>query len=61
MDAKLTENVNFVMGTRKDFVLQSIKLTCIHVNHICCAIYALCLEIKEKTKCKDQQGLFYVA
>ena len=27
MDAKLTENVSFVRGTGKDFVLQFIKLT----------------------------------
>ena len=32
-----------------------------HTNHISCVIYALCLEIIEKAKCKDQQGLFYVA
>ena len=48
MDAKLTENVNFVRGTGKDFVLQFIKLKFIyivHTNHISCVIYALCLEI----------------
>ena len=63
MDAKLTENVNFVRGTGKDFVLQFIKLTFtyIHTNHISCVIYALCLEIIEKAICKDRQGLFYVA
>ena len=59
MDAKLTENVIFVWGTGKDFVLQFIKLTFnIHTNHIRCVIYALCLEIIEKTKCKDLQELF---
>ena len=47
MDAKLTENVNFVGGTGKDFVLKFIKLTLyIHTNHISCVIYALCLEKK---------------
>ena len=66
MDAKLTENVIFLWGTGKDFVLQFIKLTYksyshIHTNHIPCVIYALCLEIIEKTKRKDQQELFYVA
>ena len=60
MDAKLSENVIFVWGTGKDIVLQFIKLTLIHTNHICCVIYALCLEIIEKTKSKDKQGLFYV-
>ena len=58
MDAKLTENVIFVWGTGKDSVLQFIKLILLYS---CCVIYALCLEIIEKTKCKDQQGLFYVA
>ena len=64
MDTKLTENVIFLRGTWgtwKDFVLQFVKLTFIYTNHICCVIYAICLEIIEKTKCKDQQGLFYVA
>ena len=62
MDAKLTENVNFVRGTGKDFVLQFIKLTFIYIQiHISCVIYALCLEIIEKAKSKAQQGLFYVA
>ena len=62
MDAKLTENDIFVRGTGKDFVLQFIKMTFnIQANHVHCVIYALCLKIKEKMKCKDQQGLFYVA
>ena len=61
MDAKLTENVISVLGTGKDFVLQFIKLTFIYTQIIFVGLYALCLEIIEKTKCKDQQGLFYVA
>ena len=63
MDAKLTENVIFVWGTGKDYVLQFINLTFIYMYiqiHIRCVIYALCLVIIQKTKCKDQQGLFYV-
>ena len=32
MDAKLTENVIFVWGTGKDFVLQFIKLTFIYTQ-----------------------------
>ena len=63
MDAKLTENVNFVRGTGKDFVLQFIKLTFIYIQIISVVIYiyALCLVIIKKAKCKDQQGLFYAA
>ena len=61
MDVKLTQNVNFVRGTGKDFVLQFIKLTFINTNHISCVIYDLCLTIIEKAKCKDQQGPVYVA
>ena len=34
MDAKLTENVNFVRGTGKDFVLQFIKFTFIYIQII---------------------------
>ena len=62
MDAKLTENVIFVRGTGKDFVLQFIKFDIyIHTNHIRCVIHALCLEMIEKTKCKDQQVQMYYA
>ena len=32
MDAKLTENVNFVRGTGKAFVLKFIKLTFIYIR-----------------------------
>ena len=42
MDAKLTENVNFVRGTGKDFVLQFIKLTFIYIQIISVVIY-ICL------------------
>ena len=31
MDAKLTENANFLRGTGKDFVLQFIKLAFIYI------------------------------
>ena len=39
MDAKLTENVNFVRGTGKDFVLQFIKLTFIYIQIILVVLY----------------------
>ena len=39
MDAKLTENVNFVKGTGKDFVLQFIKLTFIFIQIIVVVLY----------------------
>ena len=62
MDAKLTENVNFVRGTGKDFVLQFIKLTFIYIQIISVVLYMPYVWKKiEKAKCKDQQRLFYVA
>ena len=39
MDAKLTENVIFVWGTGKDFVLQFIKLTSIYTQIIFIVLY----------------------
>ena len=39
MDAKLTENVNFVRGTGKDFVLQFIKLSFIYIQIISVVLY----------------------
>ena len=39
MDAKLTENVIFVRGTGKDFVLQFIKLTLIYNQIIFVVLY----------------------
>ena len=39
MDAKLTENVNFVRGKGKDFVLQFIKLTFIYIQIILVVLY----------------------
>ena len=39
MDAKLTENVIFVWGTGKDFVLQFIKLTFIYTQIIFVVLY----------------------
>ena len=39
MDAKLTENVNFVRGLGKDFVLQFIKLTTIYIQTILVVLY----------------------
>ena len=39
MDAKLNENVNFVRGTGKDFVLQFIKLTFIYIQIISVVLY----------------------
>ena len=53
MDAKLTENLIFVWGTgkySKYFVLQFIILTFIYTQIIFVVIYALCLEVEEKTK-----------
>ena len=56
MDTKLTENAH--LGYKEIFCSDIY----IHTNHSrCVIIYSLCLEIIEKTKCKDQQGLFYVA
>ena len=39
MDAKLTENVNFVRGTGKVFVLQFIKLTFVYIEIISFVLY----------------------
>ena len=39
MDAKLTENVNCVRGSGKDFVLQFIKLTFIDIQIILVVLY----------------------
>ena len=39
MDAKLLENVIFVLGTGKDFVLQFIKLTFIYTQVIFVVLY----------------------
>ena len=39
MDAKLTENVIFVWGTGKDFVLQFIKLTFMYTQIIFVVLY----------------------
>ena len=39
MDAKLTENVVFVSGTGKDFVLQFIKMTFIYAQIIFVVVY----------------------
>ena len=39
MDVKLTENVNFVRGTGKDFVLQFIKLIFIYIQIILVVLY----------------------
>ena len=39
MDAKLTENVIFVRGTGKDFVLQFMKLTYIYKQIIFVVLY----------------------
>ena len=39
MDAKLTENVNFVRGTGKVFVLQFIKLAFVYIEIISFVLY----------------------
>ena len=39
MDAKLTENVIFVLSTGKDFMLQFIKLTFIYTQIIFVVLY----------------------
>ena len=39
MDAKLTENVNFVRGTGNDFLLHFIKLTFIYIQIILVVLY----------------------
>ena len=56
------QKCHFCLGYRERFCAPIYQIDIyIHTNHIRCVIYALCLEIIEKTKCKDQQGLFYVA
>ena len=52
MDAKLTENVNFVRGTGKDFVLQFIT------NHISCVIYAFLFGNNRETEMQRSTGTF---